>query len=61
MEMDEPIISGNDAIDAKKIHDLIEAEVAPLKEKIAKLEKQIDLQPLTDKIKELDKKRQDIG
>jgi hypothetical protein len=34
MDRNEPIISGDNGIDAQKIHDLIETEIAPLKEKI---------------------------
>jgi peptidoglycan hydrolase CwlO-like protein len=43
-------------VNMKQIQAIIEAEVKPLKDKIAELEKEIDLLPLNEKIQELDKK-----
>jgi DNA-binding transcriptional MerR regulator len=54
--MSEPNAAAGSELDAEVIQKLIEAEVAPLKEKIAELERKIELEPLNNKIKELDKK-----
>jgi tetrahydromethanopterin S-methyltransferase subunit B len=48
-------------VEAKRIQELIDAEVKPLKDKIAELEKEIELKPLNEKIKELDKKLNETG
>jgi tetrahydromethanopterin S-methyltransferase subunit B len=48
-------------VNIKQIQEVIDAEVKPLREKIAELEKEIELLPLKEKIKDLDKKLNETG